>query len=290
MSFASAVLAPIFEAGGANFALRNRERIQHGAISFLAALGIACLLALAFSAWRAALPPPPPLAAAPPSTWVEIVKPSHMFSVETPLFGKSPRLYEARSHREGGGRQDTLAYGAAAPGDAPLLHMMLYRRGSEALPEATFFVEIARRAAQAGFSVSRSGLPEMLPSRFGAFEVADMQLGYGAGVANCMGFRLQVGNPALLVSGFACGGSAGLDRPGLACALDRLDLASAGGDGELAKFFSLAESARGKACAGVKSAAPRKAGNELPTAGIPPNAVASPVTNSKAPRQRAAAR
>ena len=94
----------------------------------------------------------------------------------------------------------------------------------------------------------KTALPGGLASRFGEFEVADIVLAQGAIEASCLGFRLDVASPGLKITGFACGGGKPLDRPTLACALDRIDLISAGEDHALAKFFLDAEQGRGKVC------------------------------------------
>ncbi len=232
--------------------LRRRSRLLHGAASFVAALGLAGAAALAFAGFRNAAPPSPAPAAAPKSAWVEYGKPIQIFALQTADFGKDVRLYEARRHREGGGRQDMLSYGPADISAAPSLRISLYRPGTEPAPESAFFVDMARQTARAGFALTRSSMPGALATRFGAFDVSDLVLEGGRGGTPCLGFRLSDAAAGLQISGFACGGAKPLERPALACALDRLDLIAAGDDADLAKFFIAAEQGRGKACAGTR--------------------------------------
>ena len=237
---------------------RLGRKLARGVASFVAALGLAGMGALLFIGlrdWRAREPAPPP---APKAEWIEHSRPIQMYALQTAEFGKDARLYESRSRREGGDRQDFLAYGAAEPGEGPGLRVAIYRAGADAAAGSTFFVDLARHAAKSGLSVVRAALPGALASRFGSFEVADVTIARGRVEAPCLGFRLAVADPGLLVTGFACGGAKPVDRPTLACALDRLDLIAAGEDHALAKFFLDAEQSRGKACPpsrgpGVKS-------------------------------------
>ncbi len=225
-----------------------RSRLAHWALSFLAAIGLFGAAGLLVAGLREAAPRAPEAAAAPKSAWVEFGRPIQIYALQTAEFGKEVRVYEARRHREGGGRQDLLSYGAAEIGQGANLRLSLYRPGTEPAPETALFVDFARLAARSGLAVTRSALPDTLATRFGAFEVSDVSLAQGQTEAPCLGFRLNVADPGLQIAGFACGGARPVDRPTLACALDRLDLVAAGDDRELAKFFIAAEQARGKAC------------------------------------------
>ena len=236
---------------------RLGRKLARGIASFVAALGLAGMGALLFIGlrdWRAREPAPPPALKA---EWIEPSRPIQKYALQTAEFGKDARLYESRSRREGGDRQDFLAYGAE-PGDGPGLRVAFFRAGADAAAGSTLFVDLARHAAKSGLSVVRAALPGALASRFGSFEVADVTIARGGVEAPCLGFRLVAADPGLLVTGFACGGAKPVDRPTLACALDRLDLSAAGEDHALAKFFLDAEQSRGKACPpsrgpGVKS-------------------------------------
>lgn len=193
------------------------------------------------------------VAAAPPPAWVDIRQPIELFGLNAPDLPRATLTYEARRHRKGGGRQDILTFGKLNGDQAPFVRLMLYRVGGEEAPQAPLFVELARLAAGAGLSITRSLAPEDLATRFGDFETADIDLAAGAGAATpCLGFRGAGLDSSFRVSGVACGIPAKpLSRPALACLLDRLDLNSAAADSALADFFAATELRRDPICAGT---------------------------------------
>ena len=219
----------------------------------LALLGVtlAFLAVTLFAAQAAA--PPPPTASAPivPRQWVDIVAPSPLFSLDSPEFGKQPSLYEARRQIGNGDRRDILTFGRFDNGASSYLHLSLHRAGSRTEPQATFFVELARRAAEAALAVTRSDQPALLATRFGDFEVADVVLARGTTQSACLGFRFHAETPGFDVAGFACGGEGKpVDGTALACTLDRLDLVSADADQDLGQFFATARLEHDRSCGG----------------------------------------
>ena len=226
---------------------------------------LACILAAGLACLGVAIMPPgeapvearnvsaavtPPVAA-----WLDIIKPIQIFSLETADLAKSVTVYKAKRSLDGGGRQDTLAFGTLA-GDEAALRLTLYRRGMEPYAPSPVFADIARLAAEAGLSVARSGLPDLMPSRFGPFQVAEVALSAGGTAARpCSAFRLVLDAPALTITGLACGAPATrLTRERLGCALERLDLTSGGDDKALVDFFAATELKRSAACAGMRLA------------------------------------
>jgi hypothetical protein len=159
-------------------------------------------------------------------------------------------FYEARRHRTGGGGQGVLTFGKLN-GDELFFRLMLCRVGSEPAPQAPLFVDLARAAAAAGLSITRSLNPTELATRFGTFEVTDLDLTAGVNAPTpCLGFRGAGLEGAFGINGLACGTPAKpLSRPMLTCLLDRLDLNSAGDDTALADFFAATELKRDPACA-----------------------------------------
>jgi hypothetical protein len=108
---------------------------------------------------------------------------------------------------------------------------------------------MARQAARSGYAIVRYSQPELMTTRFGAFEVVDLVLGANGREPACAGFRLRIAEPALMIAGVACGSAAApLKRADLACALERLDLVSAGEDRALGAFFASSELRRGTGC------------------------------------------
>ncbi len=225
--------------------------------------------------------------------WIDIPKPFHLFDLPAPLFVKQTSTYEARRRQTTDGREDTLTFGAFA-GAAPWLRLSIYRAGPDDPVETgskdiPFYLAIARTAARAGLAVGRSVQAATLDSRFGTLEIADVQLSapYGASVP-CQGFRVSSQKPALRMTGLACGTSQRpMDQAQLICALDRLDLVSAGEDRDLAAYFAAAEIKRGKACLKVATVAPeiQKAAKDVK---IEPGKKASQKQGSDKPGSRRA--
>jgi hypothetical protein len=181
--------------------------------------------------------------------WVAIQRPFRLFALNAPEWGRD-LAYTAERHPEGGGRRDRLTFGKF--GASAWLQVTLYRPGSEGGDPAPLFVDMARRAAAAGLPVTRMGQPKPLATRLGSVEVADLALtGAAAGSGQnttCLGFRSAEGK-VLEIGGFACGTPGNpIDRARLACALDRLDLVSAGEDVQLRAFFTGAAGQLGAAC------------------------------------------
>lgn len=193
--------------------------------------------------------------AAPPPEWIDVPRPVHIFDLEAPLLRSAPLVYSARRRSAGDGREDMLVYGAPG-GDSPMLRLRFDRRTNAASALPPLFAAVARQAAESGLSVTREGLADLLPTRFGRFEVADVTLaGTSAAPLPCSGFRLAVDKPALTIGGLACGAPGkALDRATLACLLDRLDLASGGDDRAMIDFFAASERRRDASCAGARLA------------------------------------
>jgi hypothetical protein len=183
--------------------------------------------------------------------WIEIQKPFRLFALAAPEWGREPTSYTAQRQREGGGRRDHLTFGTFGT-NQPWLHLTLYRTGSQDASLTPFFVDMARRAAPAGLAVARMGQPKALATRLGMFEAAEFTLEAHAGAVGqdtrCLGFRLAEAK-VLQIGGFACGAPGKpIDRGGLACTLDRIDLVAAGDDAEMRTFFTGAAGEIGAAC------------------------------------------
>ena len=185
--------------------------------------------------------------------WIDIVKPVEMFGVSAAGFDKLPRSYMARRNRLGGGRQDFLSLGVP-DGTAPYLRLSIYRVGSEASADVPLFVDVARRAADAGLGIQKSGPPHAVTTRFGRFEAIDLELAGTSGLT-CAGFRLGIASPDLRIAGLTCGPQRKPTTPAdLTCLLERIDLNAAGDDEALARFFADSELSRDPSCAGAAMA------------------------------------
>lgn len=187
-----------------------------------------------------------------PPQWIDIVHPFEIFGLTAPDLGKSTKIYQARRYRDGGGRQDTLGFGDLNE-EGPFLRLTIYRPGSETLAPVPFFVDMVRATAAADFSIAHNRQPRETATRFGGFEIADLDLAAKNGTPTpCLGFRSIATDAPVRMTGFACGGKdKPLSQQALACLIERLDLNSAGEDQALARFFAAAELKRNPACAGM---------------------------------------
>ncbi len=184
-------------------------------------------------------------------TWAPVTKPIHLFALDAPEILGSLTNYEARRHNLDGGRDDILTFGTF---DGPLAFMQLsvFRAQQEAIPVSSFFLDMARNAADAGLAVGHSTVPAPLDTRFGPFDVADVALGGANNPANCLGFRFFADSPRLRITGLYCGTATHpADRGALRCLINRLDLVSAGEDSALRDWFVEAERGRGEGDCGA---------------------------------------
>lgn len=197
--------------------------------------------------------------AAPSPAWAEIPSPRQIFRLEGPEFAGEVKYYEARQHRTGGGRQDVFGFGGSDE-NAPLLRLIIYRPGQESPPDSSFFVDLARRAAETGLAIARATQPAAVVTRFGAFEAADLTLARDSGSGReCLGFRFANPTPDLRITGFACGVLAA--KSALACLIDRIGLATIVEDGDLIAFFGARPSSGVSACNALNLApAPARSG------------------------------
>ncbi|MEJ0091958.1 MAG: hypothetical protein WDN46_00495 [Methylocella sp.] len=237
-------------------AKKSRRLFRRVVVATMAAFGVACALALhhagdgASSDISSQATPPAPLPA-----WIEIANPAELFTVTSPELVKRAKIYTAREHRTGGGRQDTLVSGDLN-GAGPVLRLVIYHVGKEAAAPAAFFVDLARRAAETGRAITFAAQPTALSTRLGVFEAADLVLTQtGSADAPCLGFRLAYA-ASLRLTGFACGGknetaASFASKAKLACLLDTLELAPKVDDKDLVAFFAARELNDDTACDGA---------------------------------------
>ena len=229
-----------------------RSGARAAAAGAFLALAILLLAFTACNLWRLRPAPAPANVPPAPPEWLDVPRPIHIFDLEAPALRGLPLVYSARRRSSGEGREDWLAYGALGS-DAPALRLRLYRRADKIASSPPLFAAVATQAAKAGLSISRASLADLLPTRFGAFEIADVTL-RDANVASipCSGFRLTLATPALTIGGLACGtADRPLNRIALACLLDRLDLRSGGDDRAMIDFFAASERRRDPNCRGA---------------------------------------
>ena len=183
---------------------------------------------------------------APAPVWAPVASTPALYVIER---AAGPLTVEARQHTSGA-REDTLVFGRF--GDAQHVRLTLVQGSPE--PARSFFVDIVRRAAQAGLAVSRNAQSRMVTTKFGSVEAASMTL-VGTREQECQAFRFSDGGSGFGFQGWMCGADiAAMDDAQLACFIDGITLAGASSP-SLRALFVRAERSRTETC----SQAPRTA-------------------------------
>lgn len=224
---------------GANHAGRPAKRsavlYRHLGFLFLASL----VLVHMAPRMKETQPDVPAESGAPLPAWVELADAPPVFQFEGPPLAGGHRM--TRRHRQGGGRQDIWQFTSTDEPSA-LLDLLIYQPGTEAVVDTSFYVELTRRAAEGGRAILKADQPAALATKFGAFEVARIELDWkGAARRPCLGFRYKNAVPSLRILGFACGDSSRsflATKAELACLIDGIDLAPAAEDKRLMGFFA----------------------------------------------------
>lgn len=211
-------------------------------------------------------PAPPEQVAAPPPVWTAIPRPVRLIGWE--LVGEqATEVYSARRREADGAREDAITIGR--PEDASRTHarVTLTRNAAGAptpSPSGSFYLSLARRAAEVGVATRRASPPVAALSKFGAIETADTLLAVGEVERPCLAFRRVEDGGAHALDGWWCPPQGQEPtRPGLACALDRLSLLAAGEDKALRALFVAAEKRRTDGCVSGRLAASRPAAGWL---------------------------
>ena len=182
---------------------------------------------------------PPPVLIAPAPAWTPIASAPALYALEK---ASGPLAIEARQHTSGA-REDMVTVGRF--GDARHARLTLIQGSSE--PALSFFVDIVRRAAQAGLAVSRNAQSRMIATKFGPVEAASMTL-VGGREQECEAFRFSDGDSGFGFQGWLCAaGAAAPDDAQLSCFIDGIVL-SGPGSPSLKALFARAERNRTEAC------------------------------------------
>lgn len=176
---------------------------------------------------------------APPPMWNPVSATPALYAIDR---GASSLTLEARQHTSGA-REDTLVLGRF--GEARHARITLVQGSAE--PARSFFVDIVRRAAQAGLAVAREAQSRVVRTKFGPVEAAAMSLA-GASEQDCQAFRFSDQDTAFGFQGWLCGsGAASVDEAQLACFIDGIALTGAGSP-SLKALFVRAERGRVESC------------------------------------------
>lgn len=225
------------------------------------------------------------------SRWVDIRRPIALYDLSGSDFAKLPMTYLARNHEPDGAREDVLTFGRL--GEAtPFLQLSLLRTGvkdeagqgggelsstpadrqADAAPpmvalalrsepatdrDGALADALAQLAGLRGMTATRIRPAAPFTTRLGPVEAADLLLWAGGTAVPCLGFQGSGDAAAVLqIGGFACGAPGRpVGRAALGCALDRLDLLSAGDDAALRDLFVAAQRlGRGSSCIGGATA------------------------------------
>jgi hypothetical protein len=202
-------------------------------------------------------PPQPFVATAPPPAWQPIGNPVAIYAIDAPALKALPLSLEARRHVSGA-REDALAYGAVESAAEAHARFVVHDGDGPQDPHS-FFVDLARSAADAGLAVTRSTQPAALPTKFGTAESAEVVLS-ATSDRSCHAFRLASPEAEFHVLGWACGaGGRPVTHRELTCLIDRLALTPAADDAELKALFVRAETQRHAGCSPAPAATARNA-------------------------------
>jgi hypothetical protein len=188
--------------------------------------------------------------------WQVIRKPQEIIALQAPQFEKMTAGYSSRRSSRND-REDAVLFTSNAPG-GPEARIAL-TRSAEPTSAPSLFVDMTRRQAERGVSVTRSGAPGLVMTKFGAVEVSDMTFGDAGGASQaCLAFRRLPEGHEPMLSGWVCApqGQA-VERPELACVIDRLSLLKSGEDQNLRRWFAEAEPRR-RVCPTGRNVAGRK--------------------------------
>jgi hypothetical protein len=206
-----------------------------------------------------------------PETWSAINRPIALYGLHAPELERLPHSYTARRHVSGM-REDALQYGSFA-NDGHFARVVFTRDTSRAALDTSqsYFIHVARRAAETGLAISRLAQATPVSTKFGAAETSDSLFVENGIERACLAFRLTAGENLLGISGWLCGTqSRPADRGQLSCLIDRLTLVSAGDDQPLKTLFAAAERRRDTTCpTGLSTQAGRKVTWIDPQAAVP---------------------
>jgi hypothetical protein len=177
---------------------------------------------------------------APRPQWIEVERPHPAFDLILPDDGGSPTYYAILRREADDARKDILTWGEAK-GAGIYANVEIYRPGGAGEHFIDAASEIAARIVSLPITddVKPAGV---LDSKFGQAALVDFAIAGQAGQRRCLGFTRAFNDPSLQIAGWYCTTSdEAVSRAKLACAIDRLTVLSAGGDGKVAELFARAE-------------------------------------------------
>jgi len=227
------------------------EDIEGTIVRLLAYMGGLIVLSIAAASFFrvpelvAAAPQPPPR-----PQWIEVERPHPAFELILPEPGGSPTHYAILRREADDARKDILTWGEATWGELSrgeakaggiYANVEIYRPGGAGEHFIDAASEIAARIV--GLAITDDVKPAgVLDSKFGPVALVDFAIAGQARQRRCLGFARAFTDPSLQLAGWYCNtGDEAVSRATLACAIDRLTVLSAGGDGKVAELFARAE-------------------------------------------------
>jgi hypothetical protein len=186
--------------------------------------------------------------------WTPVRRPVQIFNLEGPETEGSDLTYTVNM-RGRSARQDVMSWTPRAEriGTRPRIALLIERFEGTQPTQRPLFADIAARAAEHHIALDRMSEPAEIRTKFGAMQVADAQFAIDGQAQGCLVFR-RLDTGGLVIAGWFCPPrNRTIDRVGLACFINRLDLVAAGTDRELRRHFAEAERQRGT-CASARQA------------------------------------
>ncbi len=182
---------------------------------------------------------------APRPQWIDVERPHPAFDLILPEDGGSPTHYAILRREADDARKDILTWGELTRGEAKgggvYANLEIYRPGGAGEHFIDAASEIAARIV--GLPITDDVKPAgVLDSKFGPVALVDFAIAGQARQRRCLGFARPFNDPSLQIAGWYCNTrDQAVSRATLACAIDRLTILSAGGDGKVAELFARAE-------------------------------------------------
>lgn len=176
------------------------------------------------------------------SPWIEAARASGAFELASPQLSGLEPVYLTRRHRSGDGRQDVVSFGSADDSSRAFVQLSIYRPGSEGAVPADPLEAVAAALGHARIAVELRDPKAGVLTKFGELAAVEMQVRTNGKTRNCLAAAGKFDEPALGMVIWYCNPGEELVAQGrFACLLDRVALASAGGDEKLIDFFARAE-------------------------------------------------
>lgn len=174
--------------------------------------------------------------------WIEVTRQSGAFELISPQLAGLEPAYLTRRHRSSDGRQDVVSFGTAADTARAFVQLAIYRPGSEGAVSLDPLEAVAAAAANARIPAELRGPAGSLLTKFGELATVEMQVKVNGKTRNCLAAAGRFDDPALGMVIWYCNPGEEIVAAGrFACLLDRVSLASSGGNEKLIDFFARAE-------------------------------------------------